>query len=148
MRYSEYLATLPAAAQRRLADDLTLGCGRVALAARLQREEPRTAAMLGTLAAAHACLRAALAVLDAETGPDEASPGRGASADGLPEDWATLAAAADPLGVETWLTMAGEMARDLIGVTEADAGIAAVRKLLDMLLDALATVRDDVLSPP
>ena len=144
MRFSAYLARQTPEAQRALADDLTLGLGRVALAARLHCHDPRTRTMLGTLAGAYAALHAALAALgdDVEHGSPPPAP---TPVDALPADWETVVARAGPEAVGTWLQMATEMARDVALAAVQDAEVSVVRELLRHTLHALATVRDDAL---
>ncbi len=146
MRFSDYLATLPDAEQSVLTNNLTLGYGRVALAARLQQQDtPRTGTMLGTLAAAHVSLRAALTALDpGATDGDRPAPQTGA-ADVLPPDWATLVGDGQWEAVAGLLAMAAEMTRDAVAATLADADVAVVRDLVGDALYLLTTVRDDAL---
>ena len=147
MRFGEYLATLTPDAQRAVIDDLTLGAGRVALAARLHVADPQATTMLGTLAAAYTALHAALEALGDAVEQDSPPTAR-TPADRLTERWAAMVARAGPEVVGTWLQMAAEMTRDAAAAAAQDADVSVVRELLRHALDALATVRDDALGAP
>jgi len=134
MRFSDYFATLPALQQTVLSDELTLGYGRLALAARLHREHPAAATMLGTLAAAYVSLRAALALLDPDA--DRGPALRAGPADALPPDWPALLSGTRREVVGALLEMGSEMARDAVAATMADAEVTVISTLV---ADALAT---------
>ena len=144
MRFSDYLTMLPDADQTALTNDLTLGYGRLGLAARLHREAVHTATMLGTLAAAYASLRAALLVLDPDAAP-ESPPAPAVAVDALPPDWHALVVDGQQEIICALLTMAVEMARDAVAATLADADVAVVRRLVGDALHMLRNVREDTL---
>ena len=146
MRFSEYLATLTADEQRSLTVDLTLGCGRVALAERLHRRAARTGTLLGAVAVAHTSMCAARATLDPDGWTDTASPALVGCADALPLRWAALIGGHDQEVVTAYLQIAAEAAHDVVTETAANADITAVRACLQAAVEALATVRDGALS--
>ena len=146
MRFSDYLATLTADEQRSLTTDLTLGCGRVALAERLHRRDARTGALLGAVAVAHTSLCGARAALDPGGWADSASPALVGCADTLPSRWAALLASCDQEVVTAYVQIAAAAARDVVTETTADADIGQVREGLRVAVEALATARDGVLS--
>ena len=145
MHFHEYLTCLTPALQRALSNDLTVRCGRVAFALRLHYENPRTTVMLGTLAAAHAALQAALTTIDPAAAAGRL-PAPTMSLAALPRCWAVLLAGTDAAVVEAWLQMASELAQDAVAATRADTDLTVVRDRVAETLDALATVRDDALA--
>ena len=146
MRFSDYLATLTADEQRSLTTDLTLGCGRVALAERLHRRAARTGALLGAVAVAHTSLCGARAALDPDGWTDTASPALAGCADTLPSRWAALLASCDQEVVTAYVQIAAAAAHDVVTETAANADITAVRECLQAAVEALATVRNGALS--
>ncbi len=147
MRFSDYLDSLSPDARWSLTVDLTLGCGRVALAARLHRRGAHTGALLGAVAIGYVSLHAALAVLDPDGWADTTSPARTGCTDALPSRWEALLTGHVQAVVMAYLLMAAEAAHDVITETTADADIIAVRDCLQAAVAALAVVRDDALRP-
>jgi len=145
VRFSEYLVSLPEEQQRTLTDDLTVGCGRVALAALLHRQDPRATTMLGMLATAHAALREALAELGSEAAYGADRPDNAISEVTVPQRWETLVAGANADVIDGWLSIASEMARDTAAAVIANIEVVTIREMLLALLDALTTVRNDTL---
>ena len=147
MRFSDYLRTLPEADQTTLPVQLTLGYGRLQLAERLHRDRPTAATMLGTLGAAHAALRSALAILD-RGAPDPAldvAPAPTVPTDALPPRWDALVGDGQHEAVGALIAMASEMARDAVRAIQGDAEFMDVRTLVRDALLLLADVRDETL---
>src|SRR5215208_749666 len=144
MRFRDYLTTLPAAEQTALPDALTLGYGRLQFAALRHQDNPSTAAMLGTLATAHAALRAALAILDRHAPHPtlDAAPAPSEPTDALPPRWEVLVGDGALAAVGELLDMAAVRARDAVRAIQADAEVATVRTLVHDALLLLADVRD------
>ncbi len=143
--FSDYLATLPHAEQTALTNDLTLGAGRVRLATSLHHDGTPAVRMLGTLAAAYASLRAALALLDPDALDDDGPAPRAVPEDALPPDWPALLAGADREAVGALLAMGAEMARDAVAATTADADVTVISALVADALYMLTNARNDAL---
>ena len=143
--FSDYLATLPAAEQRTLLNELTLGSGYVRLTTRLHRDGSPAVKMLGTLAAAYVSLHAALLTLDPDAADDGGSAPRVVPQDALPPDWPSLVAGSHREAVGGLLEMAAEMVRDALAATAADADVTVVSVLLADALYLLTNVRNDAL---
>ena len=150
MRFGDYLARLTAEEQRSLTDDLTLGCGLVAFAARLHSQDARTSQLLGALAVGYTALCGAFTALTLESDEAEAldthSPTLAGCGDTLPPRWEGLLAGCDRATVGVYLQMAEEATRDVVRELAADADLVQVRECLQAAVFALAAVRDDALS--
>lgn len=142
MRFWDHVRQLPEAAQLTLVTQLTLGCNRLVLAARLHQTDARTVVVLGTIAAAHTSLTAALALLDAAAVPAGGVGYRPALGERLPRRWRALVEASDPAVLQAWLALAIETARDAGQAALADAEVAVVRDRIADALQALGTLRD------
>lgn len=145
MHYTAYLATLLPAVRHALANNLALGCGWVAVAARLHQQDPTTGQMLGTLALAHAALAAALGTLDPVADAVLPFAAATASGDDLPVRWADLVAGLDASVLTAWFQIATEAARDVVVETATDATLSQVQECLYAAVHALETIRGDVL---
>jgi hypothetical protein len=146
MRLREQLDAIPPADQQQLLNQLTLGCGRLAQAARLVLADAPCGRILDTLTAAQAPLAGVAAQLDGSAVP--APPDRGAPSGartGLRAlSWQEFLATqppADATVLRADLEAMAHQTRELIRAVQADAEAAHVTGHLVAVSAALSDLR-------
>ena len=146
MRFRDTIDELTPEDRELLLNRLTLGCGRVAYAARLALGDAASGAILDMLAAAHGALAGAEATLGDEPPAAPASWGDGPGGEGAGlrgVRWAELLAArpgAEAAALTADLAALAHQTRELGRAVGADADTGHVRRHLDAILAALTDV--------
>ncbi len=142
MRFSDYLTALPAATQTALITDLTLGCGRVTLAARLLEAESPPNRVLGSLTAAYHDLHALHRKLGMAASSSRGAARWDVTGAHLPAGWQDQLAAQPPAVLSAWLAAAAARVHDLGTAVGADVELGVIHAMLSDLLRTLATLPD------
>jgi hypothetical protein len=144
MRFSDYLAALPPAAQTALTNDLTVGCGRVTLALRLLESESPPSSVINSLTAAYYDLHISSLTLGLAAPRRTDATRWEVPRTHLPPGWGDDLATLTPAVLITRLAATNALVHALGTAITADDELAVLQTLLSDLLRVLVTLPDPV----